>query len=331
MATSQAILVDTFPPSQLAVGQALFGMGVIIGPTIGPTLGGYIVDNYDWPWIFYVNVPVGIMASICTILFIHDPERIKNNTPRPLSQIDWLGIFLLILGVGSLQYVLEQGETKDWFDDLSIIIFTVLSVVGLVGFVIRELTARQPIVDLRVITKSRNLAVGAFLSFVLGFGLFSSVFVFPIFTQRILGFTAEQTGLILLPGALMAGFMMPVIGRMVGAGVPIKAMLPVGFTVIFFGFTFWMAAKHFAYRRRKTTSSGRSSRARGRARPDFYAYHHYEPGRPLAGKRRRPGRRPHRHDSPARRLVWGGHCGHLPGADHSKTTASRYATQYLAV
>ena len=242
MATSQAILVDTFPPSQLAVGQALFGMGVIIGPTIGPTLGGYIVDNYDWPWIFYVNVPVGILASICTILFIHDPERIKNNKPRPLSQIDWLGIFLLILGVGSLQYVLEQGETKDWFDDLSIIIFTTLSVVGLVGFIIRELTARQPIVDLRVITKSRNLAVGAFLSFVLGFGLFSSVFVFPIFTQRILGFTAEQTGLILLPGALMAGFMMPVIGRMVGAGVPIKFMLPVGFTV-FFLFTFWMGAR----------------------------------------------------------------------------------------
>ena len=242
MATSQAILVDTFPPTQLALGQALFGMGVIIGPTIGPTLGGYIVDNYDWPWIFYVNVPVGILAAIFTVLFIRDPERIKNAVKRPLSQIDWWGIGLLIMGVGSLQYVLEQGETNDWFDDSNIVIFTTLSVIGLVGFVWRELVARQPIVDLRVITKSRNLAVGAFLSFVLGFGLFASVFIFPIFTQRILGFTAEQTGLVLLPGALASGFMMPIIGRMLVAGVPQKLMLPIGF-IIFFGFTFWMGAR----------------------------------------------------------------------------------------
>ncbi len=242
MATSQAILIDTFPPKQLALGQALFGMGVIIGPTIGPTLGGYIVENYDWPWIFYVNVPVGIMASIFTTLFIRDPERIKNAIPKPLREIDWAGIFFLVLGVGSMQYVLEQGESNDWFDDNIILLFTALSVIGVVGFLWRELTAKAPIVDLRVLTKSRNLAVGAFLSFVLGFGLFASVFVFPIFTQRILGFTAEQTGYLLLPGALASGFMMPVIGRMLQAGVPQKLMIPVGFTIFFF-FTFWMAAK----------------------------------------------------------------------------------------
>jgi len=243
MATSQAILIDTFPPRQLALGQALFGMGVIIGPTIGPTLGGVIVDSsLGWPWIFYVNVPVGILASIFTILFIRDPERIKNAVPRPLREIDWAGIGLLVLGVGSLQFVLEQGETNDWFDDNSIVLFTILAVVGLVGFIWRELTAKQPIVDLRVITRSRNLAVGAFLSFVLGFGLFASVFVFPIFTQRILGFSAEQTGWILLPGALASGFMMPVVGRMLMAGVPQKFMLPVGFA-IFFGFTFWMGSR----------------------------------------------------------------------------------------
>jgi len=243
MATSQAILIDTFPPKQLALGQALFGMGVIIGPTIGPTLGGVIVDSsLGWPWIFYVNVPVGILASIFTILFIRDPERIKNAVPRPLREIDWAGIGLLVLGVGSLQFVLEQGETNDWFDDKFIVLFTILAVVGLVGFIWRELTAKAPIVDLRVITRSRNLAVGAFLSFVLGFGLFASVFVFPIFTQRILGFSAEQTGWILLPGALASGFMMPVVGRMLMAGVPQKFMLPVGFA-IFFGFTFWMGSR----------------------------------------------------------------------------------------
>jgi DHA2 family multidrug resistance protein len=242
MATSQAILIDTFPPKQLPLGQALFGMGVIIGPTIGPTLGGYIVENYDWPWIFYVNVPVGILASIFTLLFIRDPERIRNAIPKPLREIDWLGIGLLILGVGSMQLVLEQGETEDWFDSTYILTFTALAVVGVVGFIWRELTAKAPIVDLRIVTKSRNLAVGAFLSFVLGFGLFASVFVFPIFTQRILGFTAEQTGYLLLPGALASGFMMPIIGRMLQAGIPQKVMLPVGFTIFFF-FTFWMAAK----------------------------------------------------------------------------------------
>ncbi|MGI4760446.1 MAG: DHA2 family efflux MFS transporter permease subunit [Janthinobacterium lividum] len=243
MATSQAILIDTFPPKQLPLGQALFGMGVIIGPTIGPTLGGVIVDSsLGWPWIFYVNVPVGILASIFTVLFIRDPERIKNAIPRPLRDIDWAGIGLLVMGVGSLQFVLEQGESNDWFDDKSIVLFTILAVVGLVGFVWRELTAKAPIVDLRVLGRSRNLAVGAFLSFVLGFGLFASVFVFPIFTQRILGFSAEQTGWILLPGALASGFMMPVVGRMLMAGIPQKAMLPVGFA-IFFGFTFWMGSR----------------------------------------------------------------------------------------
>jgi len=242
MATSQAILIDTFPPKQLPLGQALFGMGVIIGQTIGPTLGGYIVTEHDWPWIFYVNVPVGILAAIFTLLFIRDPERIKNAIPRPLRDIDWAGIGLLILGVGSLQYVLEQGESNDWFEDGNIQVFTLLSVVGIVGFIWRELTARQPIVDLRVLTKSRNLAVGAFLSFVLGFGLFASVFVFPIFTQRILGFTAAQTGFLLLPGALASGFMMPMIGKALQNGVPQKYMIPVGFTIFFF-FTFWMSQK----------------------------------------------------------------------------------------
>lgn len=242
MATSQAILIDTFPPRQLALGQALFGMGVIIGPTIGPTLGGYIVDNYDWPWIFYVNVPVGVLAAFFTVTFIRDPERIKNAIPRPLRDIDWAGIGLLILGVGSLQYVLEQGESNDWFEDSTIRTFAILSAIGIIGFIWRELTARQPIVDLRVLTRSRNLAVGAFLSFVLGFGLFASVFVFPIFTQRILGFTAAQTGFLLLPGALASGFMMPLIGRALQAGIPQKFMIPVGFTIFFF-FTFWMSHK----------------------------------------------------------------------------------------
>ncbi len=242
MATSQAILIDTFPPKQLPLGQALFGMGVIIGPTIGPTLGGYIIDHFDWPWIFYVNVPVGILATLFTFLFIVDPARLRNIVRKPLSAIDWLGIGLLIAGVGSLQLVLEQGEREDWFESSYIVIFAALAALGVILFIWRELTTPNPAVDLRVLGKSNPLAWGAFLSFVLGFGLFASVFIIPIFTQRVLGFTASQTGFLLLPGALMSGFMMPFIGKALQAGVKQTRMIPVGF-FLFFVFTWWTATK----------------------------------------------------------------------------------------
>jgi MFS transporter, DHA2 family, multidrug resistance protein len=238
MATSQAILIDTFPPKQLPLGQALFGMGVIIGPTIGPTLGGYIIDHFDWPWIFYVNVPVGILALIFTLLFIVDPERLRHRVRTKFSAIDWTGIALLIVGVGSLQLVLEQGEREDWFESSYIITFSIVAGFGVFFFIWRELTTPNPAVDLRVLGKSNPLAWGAFLSFVLGFGLFASVFIIPIFTQRVLGFTATQTGLMLLPGAVLSGFMMPFIGRALQAGVKQTRMIPVGF-VMFFLFTLW--------------------------------------------------------------------------------------------
>jgi MFS transporter, DHA2 family, multidrug resistance protein len=240
MATSQAILIDTFPPKQLPLGQALFGMGVIIGPTIGPTLGGYIVDHFDWPWIFYVNVPVGILATIFTLLFIHDPVRLQNRVRRAIGDIDWTGIFLLIAGVGSLQLVLEQGEREDWFESTYIIIFAIASAFGIVLFIWRELTTPNPAVDLKVLGKSNPLAWGSILSFVLGFGLFASVFIIPVFTQRILGFTAQQTGFMLLPGAVVSGMMMPFIGRALQAGVKQTRMIPLGF-FLFFVFTTWVS------------------------------------------------------------------------------------------
>ncbi len=240
MATSQAILIDTFPPKQLPLGQALFGMGVIIGPTIGPTLGGYIVDHFDWPWIFYVNVPVGILATIFTILFIHDPVRLQNRVRRSVGDIDWTGIFLLIAGVGSLQLVLEQGEREDWFESSYIILFALASALGIILFIWRELTTPNPAVDLKVLGKSNPLAWGAFLSFVLGFGLFASVFIIPVFTQRVLGFTAQQTGFMLLPGAVVSGMMMPFIGRALQAGVKQTRMIPLGF-FLFFVFTTWVS------------------------------------------------------------------------------------------
>jgi DHA2 family multidrug resistance protein len=196
LSTSQSVLVETFPPAELGLANALFGMGVVVGPTIGPTLGGWITDNYSWRWIFYVNLPLGIIAALLIWAYIRDPEH-----KRATGTVDWAGMFLLVLGVGSLQVLLERGEREDWFSSPRINTLAVLSVVGILGFIWRELTAEHPVVDLRVL-KDRSLAVGTFFTFILGFGLYSSIFVFPVFAQSLLGFTAMQTGLILLPGAL---------------------------------------------------------------------------------------------------------------------------------
>ena len=237
LATSQTILFETFPPEQKGLASALYGIGVLMGPTLGPTIGGYIIDDYSWPYIFYVNIPVGILAVILTLKFIKNPAYMKGNR-TPASEVDWLGIVLLILGVGSLQLILEQGEREDWFASSYISNFTVVAVLGIIGFIWRELTAKKPIVDLRVL-KNRNLALGVLFSFILGFGLFSSVFVIPVFVQSMLGFTALQTGLMLIPGAVASGFMMPIVGKMIQKGVSQKYMIAAGFA-IFGTFTFWV-------------------------------------------------------------------------------------------
>ncbi|MFM6976327.1 MAG: DHA2 family efflux MFS transporter permease subunit [Sphingobacteriaceae bacterium] len=237
LATSQTILYETFPPEQKGLASALYGIGVLMGPTLGPTIGGYIIDDYNWPYIFYVNIPVGIAAVILTLNFIKNPPYMSGNR-TPASQVDWLGIALLIVGVGSLQMILEQGEREDWFESTYITVFSVVALLGIIGFIWRELTAEKPIVDLRVL-KNRNLSIGVLFSFILGFGLFSSVFVIPVFVQSILGFTALQTGLMLIPGAIATGFMMPIVGNMIQKGISQKYMIAAGF-FIFFCFTLWV-------------------------------------------------------------------------------------------
>jgi len=242
LATSQAILVETFPPEELGLANALFGLGAVVGPTIGPTLGGWLTDHFSWPWVFYVNVPVGLLAFMLTMIYIDNPDY-EHKTQK----IDWWGIVLLITGVGALQVVLERGEAEDWFATNYIIVLTILSVVGLVGFVWRELTAEHPIVDLKVL-KNRNLALGSFFVFILGFGLYGSVFVFPVFTQNLLGFTALDTGLILLPGGIATMLMMPVIGISLKKKVPPQYIAMLGM-VIFFWFSVMLS--------KETLSSGR--------------------------------------------------------------------------
>ena len=207
LSTAQAILIETWPREEIGMATALFGMGAVVGPTVGPTIGGYIVKHFAWPWIFYVNIPVGIMAAVMIAGYVHDPAHQK----RPRA-IDYLGIALLIVSVGSLQYVLEHGEREDWFASHFIAWLTVTGVVGGVLLVWRELKTEHPVIDFRVL-KHRQMWVGTLLGVVMGIGLYAMSFTLPVFMQGNLAMTAEQTGWILMPGALATAVSMGVVGR----------------------------------------------------------------------------------------------------------------------
>jgi MFS transporter, DHA2 family, multidrug resistance protein len=234
MSTSQSILVETFPPEELALATGMFGLGVVVGPTIGPTLGGWITDNYSWPWIFYVNLPIGALAMVMSLLFIRNPRE-----EREVGRVDWWGIILLIVGVGSLQVVLDRGERDDWFSAPYITVLTIVAVIGIIAFVWWELRATHPIVELRVL-KTRSLAAGSFYTFVHGFGLNSSQFIFPVFIQQLLHFSPLQAGLIMLPSSLTAAVMMPLAGRAVRGGFPPQPVAFVGL-ISFFSFAWTLS------------------------------------------------------------------------------------------
>lgn len=208
LVTSQTIITESYPPEKRGMSQAIYGLGVIIGPTLGPPLGGYIVDHYSWPYIFYINIPIGIIATFLTLQFIRSPKYAEK---RAAKDVDWLGIGLLALTVGSLQYILERGHEEDWFESSSILVLTIMAVLGLFFFIWRELTFRYPVVELRVL-KNKNLRTGTILSFIMGFGLYGSTFIVPLYTQSLLGWTAQQSGSLMIPAALATAFMMPFIG-----------------------------------------------------------------------------------------------------------------------
>lgn len=233
LSTAQAILLEAWPPEEIGIATALFGLGAVVGPTVGPTIGGYINDHFDWRWIFFVNIPVGALASFCVYTFIRKTPKSGKGTP-----VDWWGIGLLAVAVGCLQTLLEKGEREDWFSSLFIITLTVGAVIAGLLFVWREMSTEHPIVNFKIL-RHRSFSIGMFTSFVLGLGLYGSVFVFPILCQNILGFTAEQTGLILLPGGVATILMMPWVGMMLKKGLPPQIMSSFGF-VIFFAFCMMM-------------------------------------------------------------------------------------------
>jgi len=235
LVTAQTIITESYPVAKRGMAQAIYGMGVIVGPTLGPPLGGYLVDNYSWPYIFYINIPIGIIATFLTLTFVRSP---KYGNKLKANQVDWLGIFLLSAFVGSLQYVLEHGQQDDWFNDAAIVALSATSVFGLFFFIWRQMTYEFPIVNLRVL-KDGNLRIGTVMTFILGFGLYGSTFIIPLYTQSILGWTATDAGLILVPSSLTTTFLMPFIGRMIQKGIPQSYMVAAGF-MIFFIFSYWM-------------------------------------------------------------------------------------------
>jgi len=234
LVTSQTIITESYPVEKRSMAQAIYGLGVIIGPTLGPPLGGYIVDNYSWPYIFYINIPIGIAATIMTLQFVKSPKYAEKRKAR---DVDWLGIMLLAVFVGSLQYILERGHEDDWFESNTIVMLTVAAIFGFVLFLWRELSFKYPIVELRVL-KNGNLRLGTIMSFILGFGLYGSTFIIPLYTQSILGWTALQSGALMIPAALTTAVMMPLIGRLLSRGVKQQYLVSLGL-LIFFIYSFW--------------------------------------------------------------------------------------------
>jgi DHA2 family multidrug resistance protein len=207
---AQAILADTFPPEKRGLAFAIYGVTTIVAPTVGPTLGGWITDNYSWRWIFYINLPVGILALYLVFRLIENPPW-ANRVRGAGVKIDYIGVALLTLGVGALQIMLDKGQEDDWFGSRFISTLIVLAVVGLVSFVIWEWFQKSPIVEVRLY-KNLNFLGANFMMFMLGMMLFSVVVMMPLFLQSLMGYTAETAGLVLSGGGLMLLFMMPVVG-----------------------------------------------------------------------------------------------------------------------
>ncbi len=217
---SQSVLLETFPPKKHGTAMAAFGLGIIIAPIMGPTLGGWITDNYTWRWIFYINLPVGILSLLMISTFVIDPPYLRK---RSYGGVDLWGIGFLALGFGMLQMVLDTGQRKDWFGSNQIRLWTSLCAIGLVGLVIRELTAKHPIVDLRAL-KDRTFAAGTFLMTMLGFVLYASLMLLPIYLQTLLGYPALQAGLALSPRGIGALLMTPISGQLTNRMDPRKLL-----------------------------------------------------------------------------------------------------------
>jgi DHA2 family multidrug resistance protein len=226
---AQAILFETFPKEKHGQAMAAYGLGIIVAPIIGPTLGGWITDNYTWRWIFYLNIPVGVLSLAMITHFVRDPPYLKRNRD---ASVDLWGIALLALGLGSLQIMLDTGQRKDWLGSRDIRIEALLCIVGLIAFVLRELSVEYPIVDLRSL-RDRSFAVGVMLISAVGFCLYASLVLLPQYLETLLNYPSMQAGLALSPRGLGSFAFTFIIGAM-AARVDVRKLLVIGFAVAAF-------------------------------------------------------------------------------------------------
>ena len=224
---AQSILLESFPPSQHGTAMAVYGVGIVVAPVIGPTLGGWITDSYSWRWIFYINLPVGILALFMARAFIEDPPYIKKALQ---GSIDYLGFGLMALWLGTLQLVLDKGQEVDWFGTNWIRWVTAVSAIALIGFIVREFMSREPIVQLRILG-NRNFAVGTLITAVYGFVLYGSTAILPLFLQTLMGYSALNSGLSVSPRGIGAMISMIVAGVLIRR-VDGRILIAFGFAIL---------------------------------------------------------------------------------------------------
>jgi MFS transporter, DHA2 family, multidrug resistance protein len=227
---SQAIIRETFPPEEQGMAMAIYSMGVVLAPAIGPVVGGWLTDPYGWPWIFYINIPVCIIGMLMVGAFVEDPSYLR----RGVKSIDWLGIFLLTVGLTGLQVVLERGQESNWFDSNWIIAGTVVTVVALFVLVVWELYVREPVVNIRLL-RNVPLSVGSGMGLLFGVALFGTTFILPQFTQNLLGYSAYEAGLVLLPRAIALFLITPIAGWLYNYLDP-RLLIAVGIGIIYWSY-----------------------------------------------------------------------------------------------
>src|SRR5580658_735875 len=229
--SEQAILADTFAPAKRGMAFAVYGIAVVMAPAIGPTLGGYITDNFTWRWIFFINIPVGIVSLLLTSRLIQDPPYFKRRKLGE-TRIDYIGLGLVALGLGTLQVVLDKGQRDDWFDSHFIVFLTAISAASLIFVIFWEWYTQDPIIDLHLF-REHTFAAANFLMFMLGFALLGSTLLLPLFMQTLLGYTAERSGMALSPGGFAIMVLMPVVGFLLSRYSP-RWLMMIGLTMLSF-------------------------------------------------------------------------------------------------
>ncbi len=234
---SQAILLESFPLPKRGIAMGVFGMGVVVAPIVGPTLGGWLSDNLSWRWIFFINIPVGLLSIFLTSLLIFDPPYLVRKRLGEV-RIDYIGLGLISLGLGCLQVCLDKGQTEDWFASRLIVVTATVAFVSLAVLLVWELIYESPIVDLRLL-KDRNFTTGVATMFTIGFTLYGSILLLPVFLQQLLGYTATLAGMVLSPGGILTLFLMPIVGALVGR-VSARYLLMIGLLIVGYSM-FYMA------------------------------------------------------------------------------------------